>query len=538
MPIHSFPTAQRPSLRGRLFRRRRLTFLCPACERPIHVRKSGAGAELNCPLCHAAIVAPFPDANTPARIRDPLFEAARNAQRDRERQLNKENHDRFRTVLEKKQRRTQSPPNPQSIPQQNQPPVPSSHHQAPPFASALRDDALPGTHPSTPEPTAKNAVKVLTGKHLSQSFIPLDEVHILPSADGDPLAWDSPDSEREQSDTKRPVLTPLAAVQILAAAAAIVALLFLLAQRDMDNHREETERIASSKKAAKNRAVAAEQESSAHAAKVTAAVAAANEALAVRSWPELLPHVRHHRRLAPVMRQFYKNNPWQPRQITRVLSSESTTIEGHEFLSLTFEDQHSDILTLGLENTSDGWKIDWEQFVPLHEQEWHRFITERRNEPQTLRVSAIRRTPSPEQLALSRIPKDKAFGLMLWCTDVGRGTQLAILDRDSPIAKQLDALISVDNGKRMILTLSPIGTPKGMRDDLVSIDKLVNVGWTYTDDSPNLLPPSVPENLKNPKPAHDPYARTTAIHGFESLPARLGHPGNHPMTRQFPESNP
>ncbi|MEM8954748.1 MAG: hypothetical protein AAGD22_11395 [Verrucomicrobiota bacterium] len=334
----------------------------------------------------------------------------------------------------------------------------------------------------------RSVLKPVKTGSLSNSSIPLEEIQILPYAGSDLVAWDNLGENRDQHPDRRQPSSSIITWQGTIAVAILVGLLFLLVWKDLNGHWEKAEEIRIGSNQTAKRSSSPTEQDTVHGVKVADAAAAAGKALAVSSWPELLTYVRHPKRVFPIMENYYNSNQWRPREITRVLSSKSARIGGGEFLTLTFEDQDAKVLNLGLECTPDGWRLDWEQFVPLHEQEWYRFITEENPEPQTLRVSAIRRTPSPEQLALGGVSESDALGIMLWCTDVARGTRLAILHRDSDIAKDLADLISVDRGKRLILTLSSVDTPKGLRTDLVSIDEIANVGWTFIEESPATMP--------------------------------------------------
>jgi hypothetical protein len=480
MPSHSTSNTHRGWV-SRLKSRRRLSFPCPACQRPIEIRKKDAGGELACPLCTALLVAPDPVRQSPARVRDSQFEAARQFQLQHERRLIDLKRGRLQSaVAQKQQRLEETAPSPSP----DLPPLPDPR----PFSSTVAPDSSTPPHeipPSSPRPNRvvsppHRAVKALTTKHLSGTFTPIDQVRIVPNADEDPLSWNSGD--RENSTTTSRTFTPLLVAQILGAAA-LVALLLYVVYGDLENHQEKTRVIHTASEKARQHEIAQEQEELNHTAKVEAAVTAANAALGVPSWKDLLPHVRHAQRLAPMMQQYYASTPWRPRKITRVVSAQSKWIDGHEFLALVTEDSDAKRLALGLEKTKDGWKLDWEQYVPLHELEWDHFIKTRPEEPHFLRVSIIRRTPSPEQLLLSGVPEDKAFGIMLWCTDIARGTQQAILDEDSPIARKLADIISFDRGKRLILTLSCAPTPGGLRHDMVTVDDIITVGWTYLDET-------------------------------------------------------
>jgi hypothetical protein len=448
----------------RLTSRHLLTFTCPACGRPIAIRKAEAGGSLSCPLCSAALVAPHPATASPVRICDAQYEAARQFQKQYGHPLIELKRGRFQSAVVRKQRRaSQAPP---------------STPSAPSAPSALSAPPLP-PRPSPEEPP-RAARKPRPSAPPANRYPSLYQVRALPCVRDNPLVWDSED--RALSAALSPRLSPLLLAQIVCAAAVVLALLLFSVQESLEGRQGAAPITPTDPEESPQQEIAQAQARQSQAQKVNAAVIAANKALGAPSWKRLLLHVRHPERIAPVMQHYYANTPWRPRKIARIISADSKSIEGHEFLALETLDSQGRRLALGLEHTPNGWKLDWEQFVPLHELEWAHFVENRPREPQTLRVSAIRRTPTPEQLLLSGIPEDQAFGVMLWCTDIASGSQQAVLDKDSPLARKLAGIISVDQGRRMILTLSSVPTPNGLRHDLATIEEVVTLGWTYLDD--------------------------------------------------------
>ena len=99
-----------------------------------------------------------------------------------------------------------------------------------------------------------------------------------------------------------------------------------------------------------------------------------------------LTHVRHPRRVGPLMESYYEEEAKAYPLVRRILKTSGFLLGGKDFLTLRFE--RADFTTGGIiaERTPDGPKLDWESFVAHGSMPWGRFLDEKPHTLERLRV--------------------------------------------------------------------------------------------------------------------------------------------------------
>lgn len=515
----------------------KIQFPCPVCGRELEIGRSDAGADLVCPHCNGRITAPSPSLGLGPQIRDEKLLAIRKYQETHARSLVDLKRGRFKATVLRKQKRARddheaalwpTPPDP------SQPiPVPRPHPNAAtkpvPATSAPAAERAPRKF-EAPAPHRRDRpgspVKGIPQENAARSFRPRDCVPIVTAKDS-PTQWDEePGASSREIGT---LLSTKGKALWLLGGAAVLVLLGLLVRKELNTTSAQQERVFMQEKLkrqedeGKKIALQAEEEEMAE------PLAIARKALASPDWRDMLPHVRHPDRVRPLMEEYYDRHTWAPIHFTSSGASKFEELLGHRFLAVQTVDDSGRTLTIGLEKTSGGWKLDWELLVPLTSIQWQKFLEDRPLEKRAVRVNIIRRTPSPEMLMISGIPKDRAYGVMMWYSDMTTDNLYAVLDKNSAVAKDLADFLSVSRGKKLILDLSFVPVSQDLRKDMVAIHRVVEVGWTFMEEE---------NSFRNPEAQTDALRNAFGFPAQEKTAAQAGQERWLPVTqRKSPLSN-
>ena len=216
--------------------------------------------------------------------------------------------------------------------------------------------------------------------------------------------------------------------------------------------------------------------------RTNAAIAAARSTLGATTLTEALPYVRHTARVRPLMERWHATHPWSPLNFTPIDEGEIREQGDHTFFIFTARDETEKIHVFGLEETSAGWKFDWEVFTNRAAHEWLEFFGTRPATPQPLRVGVIRRTPTLAMLEATGVNGNDAFTVMLYGPNIAQDSVYAVLDAGSAIATRLSQEISFDQSKKFIVEVGFLPVNPGLPDNLVTIQRILETGWTYLDE--------------------------------------------------------
>jgi hypothetical protein len=116
--------------------------------------------------------------------------------------------------------------------------------------------------------------------------------------------------------------------------------------------------------------------------------------LAAESVAEILPFCRDSDRVAPLLDEYYRRNPFEPTGILQFGLGDSLVLEtdagsDRSFVYVSFEttDYHS--RTVCLEIINENFKVDWESAVGYSEMSWENFQEHRPTQPTLFRVVAM-----------------------------------------------------------------------------------------------------------------------------------------------------
>ncbi len=442
-------------------------FPCPVCERPIEIPRRDFGADLHCPHCTAWIAAPDPSLGRPAAIRDPRILEALRFQRTHGRELSELKEGVLRRSSLHRHGSVPSPAPPVASPAiQTTTPAPYDqlHNNAAALAPPSQTRLRPGIEPSlsfrpaealTPPANAPDAIPEWD-RGLGKAYpVPRPGIHLSTATKA---AW------------------------TISSAWTIVAVAMLVA-RDIETRaaRADAERALLAERTAREDAALVARQ--AESGRAHAAITAAQKALGAATWNEALPFVRHSARVAPLMERWHANNPWTPLRITPLDEGEIQHQDGRTFFIFTARDQTEKIHVFGLEDTPSGWMFDWEVFTDRATHEWLDFIATRPAAPQLLRAGVIRRTPTIRMLAAADVPGDEAFTVMLYGPNIADGSVFAVLRSDSPVATRLAETVTFDQARKFILDLRFLPVDPALPEKLVSIDRILETGWSFLGDA-------------------------------------------------------
>ncbi|MFV1994788.1 MAG: hypothetical protein ACC661_05075 [Verrucomicrobiales bacterium] len=430
------------------------------------------GAEVGCPHCHTRIQAPSPEQGIPAGVLDPQVLEVVRFQREHARDLKILRRGALASSLERKLDRT--------LPFRSAEPLsPVPRNPAIPVIPAM--DAPAADPPRIRGPVQRLGLPALHPRIQGAGALWNQEQS---------LPWEFTNASLLQEN--RPA--ERSSWGLVTGAVAVTALLALLV---LQLARDDLNFFALGLSESSPGAVAPSSSSSSSAKsfvqtaalsppelRTQEAVATARSTLEMEDWRALLPWVRDPHRVAPLMADYYRERTWNPIHFRTPGNFEYHDLSGRRFLSFDALDSSNQRIVIGLEETSLGWKVDWEVLVPLEKIQWKSLLEDRPREAHTLRASIIRRTPTEAMIRASGIPVKRAFGVMLWGSDITEGSVYAVLERDSETANDLAEFASFERGVRVIAALSFPAADQQAPTKLVNLERIVARGWTIVESSP------------------------------------------------------
>lgn len=200
---------------------------------------------------------------------------------------------------------------------------------------------------------------------------------------------------------------------------------------------------------------------------------AAQLALASPSWEELAPHVREPHRVAPLMRAYYSEAPYQSIQLTSFHAPVEVRVGELRMHEMKVTDSSGETRTLVIEDAAAGPKLDWELTVNLARHDWHKFLEARPSQARTVCVIATKSSVLDRYFEDARLTRDEAIGIRLWHSSADNC--FAILPKGDPLAKAMNSLLEWDKGRKIIIEAS--FDPASRLMDRIKIDGFIQTGW-------------------------------------------------------------
>jgi hypothetical protein len=227
-----------------------------------------------------------------------------------------------------------------------------------------------------------------------------------------------------------------------------------------------------------------------HRAEVEKAYRVAKAAAEGMTATEILPHVREPDRVRPLMEWYYQMRGGQPRRSVTGFDQEMAGIAGdHAVLTMRLLTGAGPLHVL-LEQSPDGWKLDWESFSNIHGLRWRKFLGGAADIPgggafpvhvERLPVSLL--TKSFYEAA--GVSADSApVAVRLFVDDRDRGYAAALLPSDAPLARELLGGLKNDELAKFTLELSLRSAQT--YPPCVEVQRIAQPGWNLP---PAPLPP-------------------------------------------------
>lgn len=141
--------------------------------------------------------------------------------------------------------------------------------------------------------------------------------------------------------------------------------------------------------------------------------AVAEAALGAPDWRTAQPHVLDAPRMAPLMERYHTRHPWVPMALIGPHSGSLSTAGGTRTARLLVPSDRGSTLTLHLQETPNGWKLDWERLVHARHFEWQSFHENRPDTPTALDVLAVRGSADDAHFASAGLTRDSGLAVRL-----------------------------------------------------------------------------------------------------------------------------
>jgi hypothetical protein len=136
--------------------------------------------------------------------------------------------------------------------------------------------------------------------------------------------------------------------------------------------------------------------------------------LAARDWKSRRALVLFQERVAKQMESYYSNHPDAPTVATRLAVEHCESDPSSELLLTVFRVTTADCptgFTVAVEETPDGWKIDWESFIEFKDMLFDRFAAGKNGETGRFHlVTQPAATPTTRENAISYVLLDPVKG--------------------------------------------------------------------------------------------------------------------------------
>ena len=212
--------------------------------------------------------------------------------------------------------------------------------------------------------------------------------------------------------------------------------------------------------------------------RLDAAFVVASRALACEDWTSALPFVRRANRIEPLMERYHREHPWNHVALTRRHNAELIDRQGVTFARIEAEGARGRRVHLELEETPDGWKLDWEALVNAPRFEWREFYSQRPEDPRRLRVTALKASVPDAYCLTAKCEPTATLAVRLWGTEPGDSV-VALVPNDSDLARTLASEISWDIAQRYVAELR-LADPKAV-PPRVNLIAILQKDWLLRD---------------------------------------------------------
>ncbi|MFN0127200.1 MAG: hypothetical protein ACKV19_11010 [Verrucomicrobiales bacterium] len=161
----------------------------------------------------------------------------------------------------------------------------------------------------------------------------------------------------------------------------------------------------------------------------------AAQALGSAEWSSALTWIRDAERVRPLMAHYHLRHPWVPLPLADTGHGRtSTTTAGTRWAHLSLQSDRGAPLSLHLELTASGWKLDWERLVQFREFAWKEFHASTEENPMLLEILALRGSASDSHFAASGLTPDSGLAVRLDGPKPGQPA-LAIVPKASDLGR-------------------------------------------------------------------------------------------------------
>jgi|GEM_PF-2280709 len=211
--------------------------------------------------------------------------------------------------------------------------------------------------------------------------------------------------------------------------------------------------------------------------------AAASGALGSSDWTAAQPLLLEAGRLAPLMARYHARHPWTPISLVEEIGSELVLTGGRRSARLTMRTDRGTVLSLRLEETPDGWKLDWERLIQARHFAWEIFHEDAPGPPVFLHVTARRGSGTDAHFASAGLTPETAIAVRLEGPRPSR-PGLAIVDKASDLGRLFQRELTWEQPRPYRCELR-MADP-ALVPPRVEITAFIGEGWAGEVDEPTL----------------------------------------------------
>jgi hypothetical protein len=161
---------------------------------------------------------------------------------------------------------------------------------------------------------------------------------------------------------------------------------------------------------------------------------AAEHALGAADWTAARPLLLDAERVTPTMQKYHALHPWIPMTLVGPHEGTLTSSGATRTARLSVRSDRGSLLTLHLQDTPTGWKLDWERLINARHFAWEMFHQERPTSPVLLHVLALRGSADPACFASAGLTPETGLAVRLDGPRPGLPT-LAIVPKASDLGR-------------------------------------------------------------------------------------------------------
>ncbi|MGI8602490.1 MAG: hypothetical protein ACR2OZ_05775 [Verrucomicrobiales bacterium] len=208
--------------------------------------------------------------------------------------------------------------------------------------------------------------------------------------------------------------------------------------------------------------------------RLDAAFVVASRALASEDWTSALPYLLRGERIEPLIERYHRQHRWTHLVLTRRHHSRLVSHEGVSAAEIEAETVNGRRVHLRLEETRDGWKLDWEALFNAPRFEWREFYTLRPAHPRRLRVTVLRASLPDAYYRAAGCPPAETLAVRLWGTEPGDSV-VALVPAASELGQTLTADVSWEVPRQYLAEIR-FADPNAVPPRVNCID-LLQKGW-------------------------------------------------------------